>query len=106
MRVEIYDYDKGVFDSDDPMGVVLLPISALLSGRVIDAWLPVQPCSGCSRVSGEVRARDDPSPCVCKRSFCRRPTPSELLEGEPPPSKETPPTPRLDDDCGSGRSEP
>mmetsp|Transcript_56767 Transcript_56767/g.112720 ORF Transcript_56767/g.112720 Transcript_56767/m.112720 type:complete len:378 (+) Transcript_56767:11-1144(+) len=54
IRVCVYDYDKGLFDSDDPMGAVLLPISALLSGRVIDAWLPVQSVPGCRNATGEL----------------------------------------------------
>jgi Ca2+-dependent lipid-binding protein len=54
VRVCLFDYDKGLFDRDDPMGEVVLPMSALLSGRNVDRWLPVQNCKGCSKASGEV----------------------------------------------------
>ena len=45
IRVKLFDYDSGMFDSDDPMGEVVLPVSALLHAPV-DRWLPVQGGSG------------------------------------------------------------
>jgi len=48
----IYDRDRG--SADDPMGQVVLKMSDLLHGKVQEDWLPVQPCPGCSKVSGDV----------------------------------------------------
>ena len=56
VQVCVYDRDEGgMFDSDDPMGVVTLPLSALLTASGgIDKWLPVDNCAGCTNASGEL----------------------------------------------------
>ena len=57
IKFAIFDRDRGAFDADDPMGEVLIPVRELLHGKVRDEWFPVQPCSGCSDATGELKIK-------------------------------------------------
>ena len=50
----LYDRDRGVLDSDDPMGEVRIPLRQLCNGAVVDKWHPVQSCKGCNDATGDV----------------------------------------------------
>ena len=52
--LRLFDYDKGLLDSDDPMGQVRIPLKSLLGGHVVDKWFPVTTCEGCSNATGEM----------------------------------------------------
>ena len=53
--LSIFDRDRGMFDADDPMGVVTLPLKSLSGTR--ETWYKVQPCKGCDKATGELKVK-------------------------------------------------
>ena len=55
LTFSIFDKDRG--SADDPMGEVVVPLKALLSGQVLEKWHDVQPCKGCADATGQLRLK-------------------------------------------------
>jgi len=39
LRLEVFDYDTGEFNADDPLGFVEIPLEALLHGKCVQPWV-------------------------------------------------------------------
>jgi tellurium resistance protein TerZ len=50
-------FDKDKMSADDPMGEVIVPLSSLYSGHVVEKWFPVTVCKGCSNATGSLHLK-------------------------------------------------
>ena len=55
LTFSIFDHDR--VGADDPMGVVVMPLSSLLDGHVSDKWHDVKPCKGASDARGQLHLK-------------------------------------------------